>query len=351
MGGAEKQLVTLIKEQVKSGRKVSVVYLKGIPELENEVIDSGSDLVSSLANLNPLIQIFLLRKHLSKNEDAIIHAHLPRAELLSVFLPKKYDFIISRHNAEQFFPKAPRFFSRILSLIVTRRASKVIAISQAVREFLFDSGELSTSANISVIHYGFGESTSKGPASNSRIEQLMHTNFLIGTIARLVPQKDLKTLIEAFALFVPQNKLAKLVIVGDGYLKEELIAYSAHLGVSEDIIWFGRTESISEIIRTMDVFALTSKYEGFGLVLLEAMLEDVAILAPRNSAIPEVLGKDYEGLFQTGDAKMLAELFTLTTDPKVSQRMRLYLAKRLKKFEPHRMRKEIDDAYSSLETL
>jgi len=349
MGGAEKQLITLINEQVRSGRQVSVIYLKGIPELEDAILESGAYLIKEFSNLNPAIQFYKIRKHLSKSKDSIVHAHLPRAELATLFLRNRSRIVLTRHNAEKFFPKAPTIISRSLSKLVVLRASRVIAISEAVKIFLIDSREISDDSKIQVVYYGFASPSSRSNLRNEKIEKLDSFKFLIGTVARLVPQKDLETLIKAFAIFVRQSSGAKLVIVGDGYLKQHLIDLSSNLGIADEVIWFGRTESIPSVIRTMDIFALTSLYEGFGLVLLEAMCEGVPIVASRNSAIPEVLGEEYEGLFETGNEIMLANLFSTVSDPKISSRMSRYLVNRMKMFEPHRMRVEIDAVYSSLE--
>jgi glycosyltransferase involved in cell wall biosynthesis len=57
----------------------------------------------------------------------------------------------------------------------------------------------------------------------------------------------------------------------------------------------------------MDVFVLSSLYEGFGLVLLEAMDAGVPVIASNNSAIPEVLGNDFPGLARTGDVQDFLE--------------------------------------------
>ena len=351
LGGAEKQLVTLMKEQVRSGRKVTVVYLKGSPELENAILHSGSNLVKSVANLHPIIQIFKIRKFLSRHKKIIIHAHLPRAELLSFFVQRRFKIVITRHNSEKFFPKAPRVVSKLLSRLVFTRAAHTVAISEAVKKFLTDSKEIADITNLSVVHYGFEVSTVFQNNQDYRIDELANVKFLIGTVARLVPQKDLETLIEAFAIFVGQNGNAKLLIVGDGHLKQHLVSHSSHLGVANKIIWFGRVENIPAVIRTLDIFALTSLYEGFGLVLLEAMAEGIPIVASRNSAIPEVLGEEYEGLFETGNAVMLAKHFEMASDPNVSLRMKTYLTSRMEMFEPRRMSEEIDAVYSRLEIL
>jgi glycosyltransferase involved in cell wall biosynthesis len=92
-------------------------------------------------------------------------------------------------------------------------------------------------------------------------------------------------------------------------------------------------------------------YEGFGLVLLEAMANDVPVVAARNSAIPEVLGFDYEGLFETGDFKQLSDLFQSSLEPSKNSSMKSYLNKRLEIFQPVRMRIKMDEIYLQQEKI
>jgi glycosyltransferase involved in cell wall biosynthesis len=95
----------------------------------------------------------------------------------------------------------------------------------------------------------------------------------------------------------------------------------------------------------MDVFCLTSKYEGFGLVLLEAMQSELPIIAANNSAISEVLGHGYPYLFTTSDTADLLEKMELLTSERHRKDAIAYLQERLKKFSPFVMATKIDSIY------
>jgi glycosyltransferase involved in cell wall biosynthesis len=75
---------------------------------------------------------------------------------------------------------------------------------------------------------------------------------------------------------------------------------SRDLQVDHLVTWCGRISEIDDYLKSLDLFMLTSVYEGFGLVLLEAMKNSVPVIASRNSAIPEVMGENYELLAETG---------------------------------------------------
>jgi len=349
-GGAEKQLLTLTSEQVQSGLKVVVLYLKGKPELRNEFEESGVEVNNLLVGKSFLKQTFLLSKYLRKNSSPV-HAHLPKSELLAaVVITKKY-FVFSRHNAEPFWPSGPRIISNLLSKYVCKRASQGIAISNAVKNYLIKRGEIPNGYKIDVVYYGFQKDISTNSVGMNLMSNLMNghnSNYKIGTIGRLVPQKDYPTLLNAFSNVLKSMPNTDLYVVGEGHLQKDLIELSKSPGVNDKVHWLGKTEYIKEFLSKIDLFILPSKYEGFGLVLLEAMIAKKPIIAANNSAIPEVLGKTYKGLFSTGDIEALAEhIKTVISDNNFSEKLVQSYASQLNLFDPSKMNININNVYSN----
>jgi glycosyltransferase involved in cell wall biosynthesis len=308
MGGAEKQLLILAREQILQGLEVEIFYLKGIPELKEQFETIGAKVNSSLANQSFFSQVRKFRR-LQHNDNFFTHTHLPQAELVAALSCKKKSFVISRHNFERFWPKKPRFISTILSKYVSSRAVHVVAISLAIKDYLLSSNEVPKNLKITVVYYGFNN---QRIASNNMNQindtELNNTSdFKIGTIGRLVPGKNYQTLLSALAQVCKVNPRVKLFIVGDGVSKNELLKYAQNLNLTENIIWLGRTAHIYEFLQKIDLFVFPSLGEGFGLVLLEAMLASKPIIAANNSAIPEVLGASYSGLFPTINSKILSQ--------------------------------------------
>ena len=349
-GGAEKQLLTLASEQVQSGLNVFVLYLKGKPDLRNEFEVAGVEVNNLLVGKSFLKQIFLLSKYLRKNPSPV-HAHLPKSELLAAIVVTKKYLVFSRHNSEAFWPGGPRNISNLLSKFVCKRASQGIAISNAVRSYLIKRGEIPTGYTIDVVYYGFQKDTSTNLAGLGLISNIMNgqgLNYKIGTIGRLVPQKDYPTLLNAFSNILKSLPNTDLYVVGEGYLQKDLIELSKLLGVDGKVHWLGKTEYIKEFLSKIDLFILPSKYEGFGLVLLEAMVAKKPIVAANNSAIPEVLGKKYEGLFLTGDIKALAQqIKTVISNNSFSERLVQSYASQLNLFDPSKMNRTIQDIYTN----
>lgn len=317
-GGAENQLLVLIKEQILQGHEVSVLPLKGNLELADQINQIGAILIDGLIGKSFLYQILKLR-NLNRGLIDVIHSHLPRAEIVAFIMKGRHKFLISRHNAEAFFPGKPKFLSSGLSRIVTRRASHVVAISKAVMDFLTLQDELSRRTTCSIIHYGFPLSSREFPISKKELRTKFNLEddlFLVGTIARLTKQKNLETLLMSFKL-VSHELNAKLIIVGDGEDRSSLEILSVKLEISSDIVWVGRTGDVSQYLNLMDVFCLTSHYEGFGLVLLEAMAHNIPIVASNISAIPEVLSTSHPGLATPGNPQDFANRILNLRDPKM----------------------------------
>lgn len=349
-GGAEKQLLILASEQVKSGLQVEVFYLKGKPELKTEFEAAGVLVNSILVGNNLLKQILILSKYL-RNSPSPVHAHLPKSELIAGFVVSNKHFIFSRHNAEPFWPSSPKIISNFLSKIVCKRAAKGIAISNAVKNYLMDRGEIPQNYPIDVVYYGFQNKTSLNPKGLEMVTKLVtekSSNYKIGTIGRLVPQKDYPTLLSSFSAILKNSSNVDLYIVGEGYLQKDLIELTRKLGIDKNVHWLGKTEFINEFLSSIDLFILSSKYEGFGLVLLEAMICQKPIIAANNSAIPEVLGKSYKGLFPTGDINALtSKINSAITDSNFTDDLVKSLVSQLTFFDPKEMNKKVNHVYSN----
>jgi glycosyltransferase involved in cell wall biosynthesis len=349
-GGAEKQLLTLASEQVQSGLNVVVLYLKGKPDLRNEFEAAGVEVNNLLVEKSFLKQIFLLSKYLRKNPSPV-HAHLPQSELLAAIVVRDKYFVFSRHNAEPFWPSGPRIISNLLSKYVCKRASQGIAISNAVKSYLIKRGEIPNGYKIDVVYYGFQKDILINSVGMNLMTNLMNghsSNYKIGTIGRLVPQKDYPTLLSAFSSVLKSVPNIDLYVVGEGYLQKDLIELSKSLGIKDQVHWIGKTEYIKEFLSKIDLFILPSKYEGFGLVLLEAMVAKKPVIAANNSAIPEVLGKSYEGLFSTGDVNALAQkIKTVINDDNFSEKLVQSYVSQLNLFDPSEMNRNIKNVYSN----
>lgn len=347
-GGAEKQLLTLVREQVKSGLGVEVFYLKGAPELKQEFENCGAVVNKTLLKKSFIQQIIILRKHLNQDQTPV-HAHLPKSELLVSLSCSKGMFIFTRHNSEAFWPGAPKILSNALSRFVAKRSASGICISNAVKEYVIQRGELNTEYNLKTIYYGFEKIEQLDTKALIEIKDKLRVKpgvLRVGSIGRLVRQKDYPTLLRAMKQVIDSGIDAELFIVGEGVERNYLTELSFELGIHERVHWLGRTPFVKEFLLQLDLFVLPSIYEGFGLVLLEAMQANRPILASNNSSIPEVLGMNYAGLFETSNVEKLSSLIrkVLLEDAFAKQLVSNY-ANRLDIFKPEVMAEKLLHVY------
>ncbi len=345
LGGAEKQLLTLAACQKKAGFDVEVIFLKDKPTLMQDFLGVGVKVDLDLARLGFLKQWLKLKRREVK-ENLVVHAHLPRAELLCALALKPKRFIVTRHNSEAFFPKGPAMLSKLLSRFVLRRSFASISISKAVANYLKTSGEMSGTQNNHVIYYGI-KNTSVSP---KRIPGVVSGPIWVGTVSRLVPQKNIPLLLGALKeLNSLESREFNLVIVGSGPLKTELQSLSADLGIKEMVTWKGQLQEVLPFYRSLDVFVLPSDYEGFGLVLLEAMSQGIPVIARRISAIPEVMGEKHPGLVDSVNPIDLAlKIQMLVSDQDALRNCLQYQAQRLGEFPIEKSQREHERIYLRL---
>ena len=328
-GGAENHLLDLVKGQRADGKSVSVAYLRGGGYWAEAYRAMGVEVHDlSLKYYGQLAPLSKLRRVIRGSEFDIVHAHLPPAELYTrlalMGTGRSLPLVISKHNDEGFY-RGPG--ERLMGRWVARRAAHVIAISQAVNRFMAGPGLGIDAQKLQSIYYGIDAERFANDSSVKRAELRKQWGIpggalVVGFTGRLVPQKDLPTLIRGFALFSSQFSNARLVIVGIGQLETELKQCAEEAGVAERIVWAGFRDDIPAVMSAFDVFALTSHYEGFGLVLLEAMASRLPVIATRVSAIPEVVIEGETGLLVSPHApEELASAFCKVCDQSFRRRL------------------------------
>lgn len=149
------------------------------------------------------------------------------------------------------------------------------------------------------------------------------------TVCRLVPWKGVDALIRAVAS-IPGTRL---VVVGDGYLRGELENLAASLGAKERILFPGHLPQaeVHRMLRSANVFALNSTYEGLPHVVLEAMAAGIPVVATRVGGTPEVVEHERTGLLVPAhdEAALREAIRRLLADPALAARLVAEAARRL----------------------
>jgi glycosyltransferase involved in cell wall biosynthesis len=171
-----------------------------------------------------------------------------------------------------------------------RLPAQIFAVSADLRLHMIAEGF--PADRVRVIHNGIDPGPPSTEAARSyarRALDMADDAFIVGTVARLDPVKDLATLVRAFARLQAQRAAARLVIVGDGPERQALELEIARHGLCGAATFTGHREDARSLVYGFDVFANSSIHEGISLTILEAMAAGLPVVATRVGGNPEVV--------------------------------------------------------------
>jgi glycosyltransferase involved in cell wall biosynthesis len=152
---------------------------------------------------------------------------------------------------------------------------------------------------------------------------------LIGIVGRINRRKDLETFVGAAAIVAARSPMARFVVVGaeesavESSYREQVGHLVEELGLTERLTFAGARRDIASVMRALDVFVLTSRHEGFGRVVAEAMAVARPVVVTNEGALPELVGGGTDGLLAPpGDAAGFArQILRLLRDRELSARL------------------------------
>ncbi len=354
IAGAETHLLALLPALRAFGVESAVVLLED-PRRPQDVLRGRFNTegvpVSTLPirwHLDPAVPT-RLEKIFHNEAFDILHVHLPHGEVygeiaLRAFPGRK--FVISRHNDDRFrrwLPLRPVFAPSL------RRADRIIAISQAVRRFLIDV-EKADAGKIDVVPYGIDADACARSAHPGAFRRAIGAKGepIVGFVGRLTRQKGVDVLLRAFARVEARYPEARLVLAGDGPDRPALEQLARSLGLRR-AMFLGWRGDVSDILADVSLLAVPSRWEGFGLVALEAMALRKPVVAARVSALPEIVVPGETGLLVSSESEVeLADaLLSLISDPPRAERMgEAGSARAREEFPVERMAKRTAEIYA-----
>ena len=351
-GGAENHVADLAMSQSKIGHQVYVYYFKGNGYWKSKLTKNKVKVLKLKKNDEyrdifyfPYTFLFLLYL-IKKYKFNVVHAHLPLMEILAsftlIFFPK-IKFIISKHLDNSFISGSNTkennnnlFLSLFIEKWIINRSHKCIAISSSVKKFFIKNYGVKKN-KIDVIYYGIDtkkfQKNSKDKIINKHKLINKNKNFLIlGTIARLVEQKNISLILKALSVYKKQGHKFRYYIMGDGPKLKQLVKNCDELGITKEVKFLGYSLKTKSFLQNIDVFCLSSNYEGLGMVLLEAMSTKVPIIATNTSAIPEIVTKKCGLLFKKNDNNDLLRKIKKFSNVKLRKHYATKAYKRVEKY-------------------
>lgn len=212
---------------------------------------------------------------LEKYNYKVIHVHLPNAGFLYLSIAKKYGVpirILHSHNSKGSDIWWKNIRNGFLNKLGILYANKYFSCSKKAAEYLFGEKRL-REGRVEIINnaieidkFLFNNSIRIKLRNNLNIDK---EQFVIGHVGRMSQQKNHFFLIDIFKLFHNNNN-CKLVLVGDGELKEKIESYTKINNLSDSVIFLGSRDDVNEVLQIFDVFVLPSLFEGLPVVSIEA---------------------------------------------------------------------------------
>ncbi|HET6282231.1 MAG TPA: glycosyltransferase [Polyangia bacterium] len=213
--------------------------------------------------------------------------------------------------------------NRLRNRVVARLMRAVVTVSRSLGEQFCRFNGIDT-GRLRVISYGvdvarFGAVTDDQIAAFRDNIGVPRGAVVIGSVGRLVEQKDYPTQLRGFAHALAGRPASApelwMVLAGDGPLRASLEALAAELGIGGRVRFIGHNSQVPVLLRSLDVFVISSKFEPYGVALLEAKASGVAIAATAVNEIPELVPTGEMGLLvPSGDWQALGGVFARLCD-------------------------------------
>lgn len=291
IGGAERVVVSLADSFAADGHEILLIYMiepKLMMPHNPNVVVSGLGLKGWKNSFSSLIRLV---RCLKKFRPDIVHANMLHAILFSrlarIFcsIPR----LICTSHSNNDGSRLRAFFYRVTDVFsdITTNVSRSAVDEFVKRKAVPKNKILNVYNGIATDKFLFSESSRVKIRSQLSISD---TETLLLAVGRLDVPKDYPNLIEAFGMLLSQRSDVKLVIAGDGPLREELIALVDSKFLSKNVMLIGNRSDVSDLMSACDIFLLSSAWEGFGLVVGEAMSCERIVVATDCGGTAEIIG-------------------------------------------------------------
>jgi glycosyltransferase involved in cell wall biosynthesis len=326
-GGSETALARLLARLNRDRFRPTVVCLKDgetpigaeIRSLDTPVLDLH---LVHPARIGALWHLYSL---LRETRPSIVHAWLFHAVVLGRLVGRmaRVPIVISsRQNINLGSP-----VREIVNRMTIGIDDQVIAVSEAARRVDIERGGAKPE-KVVVIYNGVDLCDYPPLTPDMRAEARSALGFplgtkLVGTVARLHPSKGIDDLIKAAARVLARVPDTRFLVVGDGKQRAALKRLTDELGLAERVLFLGERHDVPFLLAGLDLFVLSSREEGMGIALLEAMASGIPVVATAVGGVVEAVEDTVSGLLvPRGDVDRLAEsIISMLNTPELAAEM------------------------------
>lgn len=309
-GGAEVLLPETLKLHDQEKFRFFYGYFLPYDDMAEVIEKEGGEVIhfEATGNLDMLLQGEKIVKFCKENKIDIIHSHLPLAGFVAryVYGRIKIPVIYTEHNIQEKY--------HIATKLVNKYTYNNQTIALGVSEDVSSSIRFNISPNIPVRTLLNGVNTNyyrkDREAGNQLRDQLNipREALIIGNIAVFREQKAIPLWLKAFERVSSEHPEVYGLLVGAGPQEEEVLETVHELGLRDKIKIPGLQENTLPYFSAMDIFMLSSEFEGLPIALLEAMSMECAIVSTKAGGVVEAVRDNRESLLcDVGDYTCLAE--------------------------------------------
>jgi glycosyltransferase involved in cell wall biosynthesis len=331
VGGTEQQILELVK-RLDPGRYRSLVVCFRPGRIAREIETAGTRVVAlkKRAPVDPVLVLSLARL-LRRERVDLLQTYLFTANTwgrLAGVLARVPAMVSSERNVDMW----EEAYKRGASLLLDRFTRCTIANSEAVGAYLVRKGL--HPRKVRVIPNGVDPSRFDGPVTPHAIKTELGIplhHAVVALVARVEPQKDPITFIEAAAMAAARRPAVSFLVVGGGSLADETAARARDLGIGERVVFTGPRRDVARLLAACDVSVNSSLKEGMSNTIMESMASGKPVVATRVGSNAELVVDGETGfVVRPRDAAGLANAVgRLLDDPALAKAMGLAARSRI----------------------
>lgn len=254
-----------------------------------EIVESlGGHIIIIPSYKKPIKYIRTLRKIFKENKYDIVHSNMNTLSVFSLLAAKQAKIkvrIVHSHSTSNKKEVLKNMIKNMLRPFSKMFATDYFACSEASGRYLFGNKTYDKGL-VTIINNGIEvEKFKYNKEYNISLRKELNIPLnakVIGHVGRFVPQKNHEYLLEIFKAIHEKNKNTKLLLLGDGPLKEEIEAKVHSLGLTESVIFAGTKADVYKYYSVMNLFILPSLYEGLPVVGVEAQASGLGCIFSDN---------------------------------------------------------------------
>jgi glycosyltransferase involved in cell wall biosynthesis len=235
----------------------------------------------------------------------VVHTHTAKAGTLGRLAVLAYNVTVRRpercatlhtfhgHVFTSYFGRIGSMLVRLVERALARITDRIVTISERQREDITTRFRIAPKSKVVVVPLGLDLGALLAMHGRSAASReafgLGPGDFVVGYVGRLVPIKDLATLLRGTAMAADRLSSLRLLVAGDGDARPSLEALARQLDLDRRIRFLGWQRDLPSLYSTMDLFALTSLNEGTPVSMIEAMAAGVPVVATDVGGVPDVV--------------------------------------------------------------